>query len=1387
MYSTTTDTTAATGSRYSGEKKYSDAPIRPSARRQRSRATDILLNLESSSNDARFQEILHNSIALDHFRQFCFQEYSIENLLFWMDVELFAKPSKEFLKMGRRSKPMDQSDEKDEDEKEQDDLGADKTQEMSAEQFGVQHARYIYLTYIDSCGPLQVNLSDESRTDIPWPILDYESPNVLSMPSSVAPSPRPIEKKKGGYRWGSLSKDSRKEERRQGEDDVVGWPLDRHMFDGAQEHTYQLMKGHTLVRFEESDLWKATEKIKREQPDEYAKATFQGPFNSHYRPNKSVILSTVARSRSRHPSARPLTLYNWNNSTSDLDRSRDKEEALAETMSQYFGPIPTSIRHPSRVILGLGRADDFGDDEFEDSDDFENCAPNGRNLSNIRASANSVAARAAGGTRRHLFSKRLNDNIVGRKGNSNLSEDMMDLYADDHYRSSQDTVEIESIENGKRTTRWMVAGYFSDHVRLTAAQRKRLLRRNNKLTKFFGSRVDGTLCPVEEITENGVSRVALAGPSSAPTMGSPLAYALSSSTIHDMDKKHMSKLRGNGKSIKIKRNMMGSGSEVLLLSPGEGVTNKPKSSNLLQKFRRSSPELEDERGYMAFQSLASSRHPFDARRSPTSSRGSIFKKTGEKDGPGHFRSKTATDLQHHERRILAHPHPLWSGSLSDQEGVSSSAYERRRGMSILSIMGNSNLGGYSGGGVAPTTPTSAMIGLHAWHKVGADQAGGASLDRQAMYSRRKKADKLSTFFGAQLTTLELSSQLPMGQEDSMVGFSQQQHRKAKIDRMSSDSNQQQSKRIGGVTVSSVNQLSDRERTALWKRNKKLRGLLGESLPETQVAAALTRPVLFSSRFKGIGAQGRRTSAGNRVVRRRRQSSVTSKAGSRHGAEDEDTASDDGQSEDDEEEEEGDEDMDALLDASSGASRTSKGKGKIPKRSGVRSRRLSTVSASPRKGYQSRPSRVHRSSLTRLTSHQSLRSFLSIDSLVTAGALQDDDDYDQDFATGIPPSPGIKKGSIRPFSQTDLSANAHVVGCVAGNNRSPKKVGMSRYHRKKKMDKIHQFLGDRVPEQDLWMGTVGRERTQEMLDLNLLSPTSSVGSGSPSLSSLERHGFHAGRSSCGSTGKGKTADLRAAVTGSAAAFGSAPARVTTGGKDESAKMERLLSDPRGLGMGRGKSEGLAEDLKQLQGQSVKQCFTTTGRLRQQLASPIPPPLSTSKGESMSGIGQLLHADANVNANNNNSADAGCISSSSATSGPALPLSPLTTTTTAENDLTSFTLVQDSRYDNDSGDDIAAAQILPRLRAMSGKDQERFLRRAEKLERYFGQFPPSVFLENSLKSKSSCTGDSRVASAGSEGRKKEEKGQRLKKDQLSKRSLSEEVEDMVESLGVTDTKF
>ncbi|KAF0402726.1 regulator of g-protein signaling 12 [Gigaspora margarita] len=71
-----------------------------------------------------------------------------------------------------------------------------------------------------SNAPLQVNLSDEIRKDITWPL----------------------------------------------DDDCI---IERNMFDEAQEAVYQLMKGHSFARFEISPEWEECEKIKLNDPKEY--------------------------------------------------------------------------------------------------------------------------------------------------------------------------------------------------------------------------------------------------------------------------------------------------------------------------------------------------------------------------------------------------------------------------------------------------------------------------------------------------------------------------------------------------------------------------------------------------------------------------------------------------------------------------------------------------------------------------------------------------------------------------------------------------------------------------------------------------------------------------------------------------------------------------------------------------------------------------------------------------------------------------------------------------------------------------------------------------------------------------------------------------------------
>ncbi|KAF9371634.1 hypothetical protein CPC16_002931 [Podila verticillata] len=1242
--------------------------------RFRSKATEILLNLDSSSNDARFQEILHNTIALDHFRQFCFQEYSIENLLFWLDVELFSKPPKEFLDMDTSEGKNDEI--------------LSSTNTNSAGQFAVKHARYIYLTYIDSNGPLQVNLSDETRTEIPWPILDYSPSSPTSLTSK--------------------------------ESELEGWPVDRRMFDAAQEHTYQLMKGHTLVRFEESDLWKEVEKIICElpwestEPEEYAKAAIYGPLNGHYKPDVTVITDTVFRSRSRHPSAKLQTLYNWNNSTSDLDRSRDKEEALAKTMSQYFGPIPASIRHPARIILGLGGSGTSGQEDEDDDYYCENSSI-GAGPGCEGGLTSKAGKRISSGLRKAGFSRL----SVGKKRLSTASNFSDDSNISHHYHLDDEL--DDSAESGKRITRWMVAGYFNDQVRLTAAQRKRLLRRNNKLTKFFGSRVDGTLRPVEEITgeegsSTGLSESGRPGSISTPSLGSPLAYALSSSNILDMGKK------SSKKSIKASKKMnkkMFRHSEIDFGS---------KSTNLLQKFKKSHSaplEYDPVSFYRSNRSggplsptmsiLQHHYHPLD------STSGLLQSLPLSPRQPKEARIRSVTVAVDTGRRFVAHPHPLWSGSLSDQE--SPGAYERRRGLSILSLTGggvNTIFSSPKGQDVLdPALPSPTNI-----------PNGGDILDRQAMLSRRKKADKLSTFFGATLTKQELASQLKMADEDDhLIEYGDGRISNDSRRLGTKDSSLEQAR--PGLSLATVNQLSHRERSILWKRNKKLRGLLGESLPESEVAHALTRPVLLlgSSRLthpQPHYRQARRGSSVRSLRSKRRGSTASTRSGYRDRPSEYDDDSDTFEDEEDE-----------LNQATSSATKGQWG--------------------SPH-AYQGRIHKKGRS-VSRPDSFSSSASYSRRESLRTSTSSE--------YPCSNPRPLSVDSSDSVFTSQTDtwlLSANekTHEVNETSGSVQHTRRSIASeesadftgddcpgaRFNRKKKMDKIQQFLGDRVPEQDLWMGAVGRERTMQMMNLNLIStstipvksgrksqssnsptlsnsspmsptsisPTTSIGPGfsplfgtlggsvmkSPNMGSPPQSlsaSAHASKTSLHTDD-----DSGSPSTSAGSGFfnkhgfpGRSKSKIQAPSKESGnevapvagVRLERSLSDPPmpffgGLKISsRPGTQRASEELPSCHESRHQQNATSiVGRLRLQLAA------SRESSKDHGDEGLVLALD--------------------------MAISPKS----------------DCDLSGDEEGDKSSTLILPRLRAMSEEDQERFLKRAEKLEKMFGTIPPSALLESSL---------------------------------------------------------
>nr|CAG8465180.1 15425_t:CDS:2 [Entrophospora candida] len=182
---------------------------------------------------------------IDVEKNFAIREFSVENLLFWLDVELFAA--------GISCEIEDNY--------------------FEEQQTAVIYAKYIYLTYISPNAPLQVNLSDEIRKDIPWPIDDDSD-------------------------------------------------VERNIFDEAQEAVYQLMKGHTFVRYENSSEWKECEQIKMQEPERYQNHEMTAKLENYFRPSMSLMLAVTT------------TL---DNGTDQPPMSHHyKEQTLHSILSQYF-------------------------------------------------------------------------------------------------------------------------------------------------------------------------------------------------------------------------------------------------------------------------------------------------------------------------------------------------------------------------------------------------------------------------------------------------------------------------------------------------------------------------------------------------------------------------------------------------------------------------------------------------------------------------------------------------------------------------------------------------------------------------------------------------------------------------------------------------------------------------------------------------------------------------------------------------------------------------------------------------------------------------------------------------------------------------------------------
>ncbi|KAJ3106576.1 hypothetical protein HDU96_008157 [Phlyctochytrium bullatum] len=88
------------------------------------------LSMVGTTLDDRLQGVLRNRLAINTFYEFCIDDYSIENLLFWLSVECFhsCQPSLKF-----------------------------------------SYARFIFYTFISQRAPLRINLSQEVLRDIVIP------------------------------------------------------------------------------------------------------------------------------------------------------------------------------------------------------------------------------------------------------------------------------------------------------------------------------------------------------------------------------------------------------------------------------------------------------------------------------------------------------------------------------------------------------------------------------------------------------------------------------------------------------------------------------------------------------------------------------------------------------------------------------------------------------------------------------------------------------------------------------------------------------------------------------------------------------------------------------------------------------------------------------------------------------------------------------------------------------------------------------------------------------------------------------------------------------------------------------------------------------------------
>jgi hypothetical protein len=136
------------------------------------------------------------------FYTFCLKEYSVENLLFWLDVEIFQTVNKDKYEL---------------------------------------YSNYIYYTYVDNNAPLQINITEEIKSDINIKDADFTNPDILEI------------------------------------------------FDEAQEHIYIMLKIYLYQKFELNSIFKILQDYKKRNRKEYEKNRILGYYGNYYKPDYELI------------------------------------------------------------------------------------------------------------------------------------------------------------------------------------------------------------------------------------------------------------------------------------------------------------------------------------------------------------------------------------------------------------------------------------------------------------------------------------------------------------------------------------------------------------------------------------------------------------------------------------------------------------------------------------------------------------------------------------------------------------------------------------------------------------------------------------------------------------------------------------------------------------------------------------------------------------------------------------------------------------------------------------------------------------------------------------------------------------------------------------------